>query len=668
MTLTVPATIARADPEAKPAWLLANTSLPTNFPAGAQGEVFGGPDYLLVATNVGAAPAAGPITLTATLSGGLSFASVPGGCAAPVGQTVTCTFAGPIAPGRDVKIAIPVDVSPLAVGSVENKASVQSLGATTATATTTTQISSLPAPFAFLPGFRVPLSEADGSPATLAGSHPYQLSAAMGFPTEKSSLNENLGGAGHLHDVSLDLPPGETVNPAATPVLCTEMQLTSEGFPGCPDASQVGTVDIVTITGGPFTKPAPLYNMVSPPGTAASLGFDALGVGIFVHLGGEVRSDSDYGISGGTTDALALTNNPVFGAQVQLWGDPSAKSHDEARGECLQTPEADKCQVAGQETALLTTPVRCTKQPDPYTARADSWEQPGLFKEAAYESADLSGAPTILGGCNQLDFKAAIKAQPTTNLTDSPSGLDFRLSQPQNTKLKASSPTVLKDATVTLPEGLVVNPAAAGGQAACDPAQIGLTTAIGAPSVHFSKTPPACPDASKLGTAQVITPLLAQIDSETNKVLRDPEGNAIPRPLPGSIYLAKPFANPFGSLLALYLSVEDPASGTYAKLAVRVHADPISGRLTTELAESPQLPIQEAHLHVSEGARASLRTPPACGQYTTAADLVPWAAPEVPAVTSSDSFQTTAAPGGAPCPTTASAAPNKPSFLAGTLA
>ena len=330
MALLAPASAAQGA-EAKPAWLLSSTALPTNFPAGAKGTDFGGPAYLLVATNVGAAPTAGAVRITDALPSAVSAAFVPGGCEASepeVGEEVlTCTNPKVknkleeeeflvIEPGESLAFRIPLDIDPLAAGELQNEASVEGGGALSASATNTTEVSSAPAPFDFLEGFRAPLSEADGTPATLAGSHPYQFTATLGFPTEKS--NVGLGGAGHLRDGSVDLPPGLIANPASTPVLCTEAELTSEEFPGCPDESQLGIVDVTTITNGPFTKPAPLYNMVPPPGMAASLGFDALGVGVFVHIGGGVRSDGDYGITGGATDALALVNNPVFGFQLQL--------------------------------------------------------------------------------------------------------------------------------------------------------------------------------------------------------------------------------------------------------------------------------------------------------------------------------------------------------------
>lgn len=633
--LLAPASAA-SGAEAKPAWLLSATGLPTNFPAGAKGTDFGGPAYLLVATNVGAAPSGGPVTITDTLPTGLSAAS-PSGCEVS-GQAVTCVSAGPVEPGESLKFRVPVDVDPLAPVSLQNEASVEGGGALPASASTTT-VSSASAPFGFLQGFRVPLSEADGSPATLAGSHPYQFTASMGFPTEKSSVG--LGGAGHLRDLSVDLPPGLIVNPTATPVLCTELELTSEGFPGCPDDSQLGIVDVTTITGGPFTKAAPLYNMVPPPGAAASLGLDALGVGVFVHITGGVRSDGDYGITGGVKDTVALTNNPVFGAQLQLWGDPSAESHDEVRGECLTSEAAKDCTAEAQDTALLTLPGDCSGQPSSFLGHALSWEQPNLVEEASYESADLAGTPVSLSGCGQLDFEPTIEAKPTTNLTDSPSGLDFHLRQPTDTRLEGGSPTVVKDATVTLPEGLVVNPSSADGQAACDSAQIGLITPIGQTPIHFSKAPARCPDAAKVGTVEVKTPLLAQIDPNTNKVQRDPEGNAIARPLEGSVYLAKPFDNPFGSLLAIYFSVEDPQSGTVAKFAGRVFADPVTGQLTTRVIEAPQLPLADVRLQLFKGPRASLRTPLSCATHTTSSKLVPWSGSQA-TQEPTDSFATTA--------------------------
>ncbi|HXQ88708.1 MAG TPA: hypothetical protein VN733_03625, partial [Solirubrobacterales bacterium] len=460
---------------AKPAWQLDVTAMPTSFAPGAVGTTGGGPAYLVLLTNVGAAPSSGAVTIADTLPTGLKPTETVGPCPAPVGQTVTCTIPGAIAPGESIEARIVVEVQPLAPPSVTNQVTAEGGGADQAESQTLTNaVSATPPPFGILPGFEMPLSEADGGPATLAGSHPYQLTTRVGFPTEKGI--EALGGAGHLRDIGFELPPGLVVNPAATPVLCTEAELSSDPTPGCPSDSQVGVVDLITTSGGPIAYASPLYNMVPPPGTAAELGFDALGVGVFVHLDGSVRSDGDYGITGTSRDALALTLHPVFGAQAQLWGEPWGASHDSQRLPIVGAPE----------TAAITMPVHCSGEPTSFLAKADSWEKPGVFEQASYESASLADEPAVLEGCDELDFEPTIEAKPTTNLTDSPSGLDFRLHHEQPTDIQTRAPAIPREIGLTLPPGLVVNPAAGVGQEACDSAQIGLSTPIGASPIHFS--------------------------------------------------------------------------------------------------------------------------------------------------------------------------------------
>lgn len=665
-----------------PAWQFTTTPLPTNFTPGSDTE-----EIFLVANNIGAKETTGTITITDTLPAELTVTSAnafpcsdpKSSCTDPesndpdapnpkcvvtdLDQTVTCTEEAGISPGRQLAIRIFVKVSPTATGTVSNTAKIEGGGAAQITTTTPIQISSTPPPFDFLPGFETRLTEADGTTTPQGGAHPYALTVNANFPTKRLS-----GGAliasGHLRDFSVDFPRGVVVNPAATPVLCTEAELITQVEPSCPDASAVGTITLLGLEVAPRARTSPLYNMVPPPGEAASLGFDAFGLGVFIHVGGEVRNDGNYGLTGGSKDALALTLHPIFGVRVELWGDPTSKAHDEVRGNCAFNNAFSKdpsvpCPVTETHTDMLATALDCPGDARQSRARADSWEETGAFKEASYENP-------ALGKCAELKFKPTMTAKPTTNLIDSPSGLDVDLRQPQNFKFEGRAESVLKDITLTLPEGLVANPAQADGLAACTPEQIGMASAVGATPIRFSKPADNCPDAAKIGTVSVSTPLLGQLNDD-NEIQRNPDGSVIPEPLGGSLYLAKPFANPFGSLLAVYLTVDDPKTGIVAKLAGEIHADPKTGRLSTTFSESPQLPVESFSAHIFGGPRAALRTPPACASYPTKAELTPWSAPDVPDVSLSDPFALTTAPSGGACPASATGAPNAPSFEAGTI-
>jgi hypothetical protein len=641
-----------------PAWSLSANPLPANIAPGGEGAIF------VLATDVGGQDTTTPGLLQATLPAGLTLTEVksPEGSCSFAGQVAECESSGPVKAGDTFQMIVLAEAEASLSGPQVVEASVSGGGAAEASTAVTVPAQAEPVPFGFLPGAVAPFSEEDGAASALAGSHPYQQSVFFQFPTELSG--SKLIGSGHVRDIHVDLPPGLLGNPAATQDLCTEAELESGK---CPDASSLGLVSI-TATLSPTSVGfghTPLYNMVPPPGYPAELATDVAAEGLYLHLLPSVRSDGDYGISVAVPDIFALSTQPVYGSLTQIWGDPTSPLHDSARGRCENL--AGSCPVEPQPTAFWTLPSRCDGQPFSIGLSADSWEEPGVFTHDSYESADLGGSPVSLTDCGALLFAPTITAKPTTQLTDSPSGLDVDLHQPQNEETGQRSNPPLRDATVKLPAGMSVNPSQADGLDACTEQQIGFLAEDEEPGNHFSKQPNSCPDAAKLGTVEVTTPLLVQRDSE-HKLELDPEtGRPIPRPLQGSLYLAKPFANPFGSLLALYLTVEDPLSGTVAKLAGRVEADPATGQLTTVFEENPQLPIEDIRLHVFGGARGALITPPTCGAHTTATDLVPWSAPDTPPAHPSDSFQTTASPAGGSCPSSESALPNAPAFSAGTI-
>ncbi len=660
-----PATAAGA-----PAWSLSITPMPSNFAIGADPE----PQYLISATNVGEAPAGGEaIVLEALLPAGLAPSKVsaldndpdtanPPSCSIAA-QTVTCETAESLGPGRLLLAQVDVAVSG-PEGPTTTTASISGGGAAKVSATLLTRVQAAPLEFGFLPGFSAPTTDGEGSPATLAGSHPYQQTVAFGLPTVNPG--DGLTNAGHARDIYLELPRGLLGSPAASPVLCTEAELT--GSEGCPDPSQIGLADITTLVGKVGTNgisTTGLFNMVPPPGAAAEFATNVAGAGIFVHILAGVRSDGDYGAEAATHDILALGTQPIFSIQAQIWGDPSAAAHDHVRGECVSGEGS--CPVGARETAFLTMPSDCPGEPLPFAVLADSWEEPFPEfeeREARYESADLAGDPVSVEDCGELKFEPTITARPSTNLTDSPAGLDLTLHQPQDTNLDSRSTAALRDAVIRFPAGLAVNPSQAAGLGACSEDEIGFE-ANQEGTLSFSKEPQSCPDAAKIGTLAVSSPLLVARNAD-HEVEETPEGDPVLEALHGSLYIAKPFANPFGSLIAVYLVVEDKKTGIVAKLAGKGELDPGTGQITTFVRENPELALQDVVVHLFDGPRGPLLTPPTCGEFATETDLTPWSAPEGKHAHPGSSFQTTATPRGGSCPTGESQLPNAPKLSAGT--
>lgn len=627
---------------ASPVWRVSITSQPTNFAPEYslnEGEL---PDYSVNLTNVGSAPSSGPITATVELPPGITEHGT--GL-----QSVTRTLgvSQDVDPGVAEFAHVPVDVA-LPEGATASATVTVSGGgaAASAQAATETTISSTVAPFDFLPGeggLAGSLTDADGTSPSQAGSHPFQFSFDFGLPSKQigkiaDGRGELLSVDGGMRDQRTVLPKGMVVDPSATPVRCTEEQFE---MLACPNASAVGVVDIFTPSFGMgflTTANGALFNMVPGAGEAAQLAFEPAGAGIFVHIAGGVHA-GDYALMSETNDTAALFGTSVFNVRTQLWGDPSAPSHDLARGKCLSAVVGDACPVPAQSRPFLSMPTACGPTQS-LGVEADSWGTPGLFHQRSATLTDQNGNPTGVSGCSALHFAPTLKARPTTNVADSPSGLSVDLHIPQTNSLNELATAHLRKAVVTLPEGLTLNPSSANGLAGCSSAQIGIDPNTGVANGNL----PSCPDASRVGDVEVDTPL-------------------IPNPLVGSVYIAKPYDNPFDSLLAIYVTVNDPQTGVLIKLAGHVQADPNTGQLVTTFDNNPQQPFTDFKLDFFGGPGGVLRTPSVCGNYSTTSSLTPWSAPESgPPVTPSDSY-----PISGSCSSSQSSEPNKPEFSAGTV-
>lgn len=430
------------------------------------------------------------------------------------------------------------------------------------------------------------VSNQDGSPATQAGSHPFEATTTIDFATGSNGFPLE-----DAKDVQVDLPAGLIGNPNAVPECTREQFQDAAGFGGgCPPETQVGMTTLKTPLGD---LPFPVYNLTPKPGEPARFAFRALIPPVYIDA--RVRTEGDYGLSVNISDVSAAL--PLAGTSLTFWGVPADPAHDADRGGPSTAPPKP----------FLTIPTSCNG-PVTTTLHADSWQDPGDFKTASFVTHDNDGNPVGAGGCDVLRFDPTLSVQPQSSAADSPSGLSVDLHIPQTDSVNSLATAHLKKAVVRLPEGVSVNPGAADGLGACSPAQIGLGSAAA----------PTCPDSSQIGTAEIDTPLLND-------------------PMRGSIYLAQQNSNPFGSLLAIYLVAE--SHGVLVKLPGKIDADRVSGRLTATFDNTPQLPFTDFKLNFDGGPRAALATPAACGTYTATSELTPYSAPDSgPPATPSGSF------------------------------
>ena len=270
--------------------------------------------------------------------------------------------------------------------------------------------------------FSVKAVNEDGTPATLAGSHPYEytLSFEMNQDAEKSP-------EGTLRRLIVDLPPGFVGNPQALP-RCTRAQFDFNLLSTCPGNTQVGVADAEVNRGGLIIHPG-LYNLVPTPGSPATLGVVIDNNNAYQEA--SLRSASDYGVR--ITDPTVPTREEIQTVTVRVWGLPQAPVHYSERFCVPNDPELGLitgCVTDAPLAPFLTLPTACNG-PLKTTLKVESVEEPGVLKEASVLSLDENEEPVGLDGCNQLQFEPSIKSQPTTNLSDSPSGLDFNLHQVQ---------------------------------------------------------------------------------------------------------------------------------------------------------------------------------------------------------------------------------------------
>lgn len=458
---------------------------------------------------------------------------------------------------------------------------------------------------------------------------------------------------GQLKTVRVELPVGLSVNPQATeqcPLATFEANPAS-----CPPGSAVGKSE-VTGTAPPLFQPpvellpATVYNIVPVEGEPARFGFE-LG-GNDVYLRANVGWDGDFheGFTidvpstpslEGLVEGLILKNRLVFDGR------------------------------SGDGT-FITTPSTCFGPALPSSPfvhvystwlRADSYAEPNpTFPDGSSFFESRIPPETEPKECDSIPFDPSIGVNPDTSQTDSPSGPAIAVQVPfepptvveiaQEKTKQANS--YVREAQVTMPPGMGLNPSAAGGGLqTCTDAQFGLGTRNEANG---------CPPASRIGSVSIDTPPL-------------PDGS-----LTGSVYVGQQLSRDptSGKEYRIFVEALSQRYGIFVRLEGKVSADPNTGQLTTTFEGRevegiggtkipkglPQVPFTSFTLDFDSGDHAVLTSPGACGPNKTTTVMTPWSG-NAPATPSSD-FSLTAAPGGGGCPKTLAERPFGPSFGAGT--
>jgi hypothetical protein len=611
-----------------------------------QGRVDG--QIVVTATNLGDANASGessPISIIDRLPAGLKATAISGKMieGAGVGSqslgpvtcvlgSLTCTFTRVVYAHAEIEITISVVSQDARTGETNE---VTATGGNVQSASLKRPISVGGPPSFGVEDYELAFEEEGGALDTQAGSHMFQLTSTL-------ALNQTAEGqpVALTKDLHFKLPAGLIGNATAV-AQCTLKNFLSP-VPGeatrnlCSAQTAVGVATITAYFPNSELRETymmPVFNLVPGYGEPARFGFLILQTPIILDTA--VRTGEDYGV---TVNVNNIVQTAAFvKSEVTFWGTPGDPRHDKQRGWfCLidngvnghGSPFPCNPLEAVHPAALLSLPTSCNGQLQT-SVEADSWADPGSF--ALFGSNEpLLG----LDGCNRLPFHPSIGVTPDGQAGSTPTGLTVTEHVPQEVSLTESglSEANVKDTSVALPAGVVLNPSAADGLQACSEDQVAL----------HEDAPAVCPDASKVATVEIFTPLL-------------------PDPVVGAAYLAQQNANPFGSLVALYIVAEDQKAGIIVKAAGEVKADPITGQLVGTFNETPQLPYEDLKLHFFGGDRAPLATPGLCEAYITTASIVPWSGN--PPSESSSTFNITTGPSGSSC---RNPLPFTPELTAGT--
>jgi hypothetical protein len=419
---------------------------------------------------------------------------------------------------------------------------------------------------------------------------------------------------GVLEDLRVELPVGLSVNPQATP----QCELAAFEAETCDPRSAVGTSAVTAAVAGVPSPPvdAIVYNLVPREGEPARFGFRLIGNSVFLEADVDWSGDYHEGFT------IAVPKSPLG----KLLKNRLVFNGRAGNGTFLTTPSTCLDPAAPGNEHLYSTLLRADSEAQP---------NPTFPSGSSFFEAPLPPgvAPT---GCDEVPFQPTTAVTPGTGQVDSPSGPLVEVQVPFEASGTAVANSNVRDAVVTLPRGLDLNPAAAPGLGMCSNDQFGKGT----------RKPVSCPQASKIGSVEVESPPL-------------PAGS-----LKGVVYLGEQLSRDpaSGDVYRIFVNAVSARYGVDVRLIGNIGADPRTGQLTASFRENPQVPFTSVKLQL-DGGKGLLTSPPTCGPNAATHAFTAWSgSPDTGAQEAG--FTLDRAPGGGACAKTMAERPFVPGFEA----
>jgi hypothetical protein len=500
-------------------------------------------------------------------------------------------------------------------------------------------------------------------PITKAELVPPLGGPASGVETPVTSFP---GGYEAINNLRVDLPPGLTVNPNATPKCSLadfEDEVAPETIvPNCPQ-SKVGEEEITlvdTIGGIIEAEPVNLpgytlpegaiippkealgtkvnvYNLQPNPGEPALFGFVAAGKEV-VFLKTQVQWQNDFH----EVFTIHLKEpSPPFDTLVSRLVNFGALT---GNGTYINNPTT--CFDPNSNGRLYSTWFRAESYGHP-DSNFPFGTTPFEAKVESTNEAATEGHLVQQTGCANVPFNPGLEVDAGTPAVDSPSQATINATLKYITGENTIQESHLRKAVVSLPEGMGLNPSGSVGLGECTDAQFKKGTRTYANE---------CPANSRVGSVTIESPPLA-------------------KPLTGSIYVGhQNSSNPeSGEEFRILVEAKEPAEGIDVRLVGKTAANKTTGQLTTTFDEQevgelagalpeglPQVPFTSVKLKFENGSKSVLTSPSTCSTEATG-QMEPWARPGTTTAVAS-SIKLTSDPSGGSCPTTLAARKFAPGY------